>query len=682
MPETKVTNRLIHETSPYLLQHAHNPVDWYPWGEEAFKKAKAEDKPILLSCGYSACHWCHVMERESFEDPEIAALMNRYFVNIKVDREERPDLDQIYQETVQLLTGQGGWPLTAFLDHERKPFYGGTYFPSQPLYGRSSFSQVLEAVHQKWTEERGQIDEASKGIFRHLQRAERTETKLSALPLDLPAQASLKFYQHFDEEYGGIGGAPKFPNVTLLQFLAASGVLNRQPDVVAAVLDTLEQMARGGIYDQIGGGFHRYSTDRYWLVPHFEKMLYDNAQLLKLYSIGYQLRPSEEFKTVVGETAAYLRRELQSPAGGFYSTQDADSEGVEGRFFVWTVFELRQLLTPEEADLVIDYYDVTERGNFEAANVLNRLRLRNRRAAPLQVDPATLAGAKQKLFAAREKRVKPFMDRKIITAWNGLAISGLAHTYQIFGAEQDYQAARRAAELLWTRARLADGALARIIMDGQAKVGAMLDDYAFLAQAFLDLYETDFAPEWLEKSLELTGQARRLFGGGDGRYYLTSATGEALVTRPLSCYDQAIPSGVAVQAGNLLRMAALTGQDEWQLEAELILKAYSSGLAEASWGAAGLLTQLDLYRHGLREFVFRSEAPKLPELVHKLRRQYLPNRVIAWTDAQPDDLERHPARELFAGRKPLDGEPTCYVCANQQCRPPVTQWAELERYLG
>jgi uncharacterized protein YyaL (SSP411 family) len=680
MPE--ISNRLIHETSPYLLQHAHNPVDWYPWGAEAFEKAKAEDKPILLSCGYSACHWCHVMERESFTDLEIAELMNRYFVNIKVDREERPDIDQIYQEAVQLMTGQGGWPLTVFLDWEGQPFFAGTYFPPQPLYGRSSFPQVLEAVHQKWTEERGKIHEASKGLARHLQREAQTEAKLPTLPLDLSSQASLSLYRHFDREYGGFGGAPKFPNSTLLQLLFVMGVLDRQSEVVEAALFTLEQMARGGIYDQLGGGFHRYSTDRYWLVPHFEKMLYDNAQLLKLYSVGYQLRPTEDFQNVVTEITAYLRREMQNPEGGFYSTQDADSEGVEGKFFIWKVGEIRQILTPGEAELIMAYYDLTERGNFEDANILNRLGLRNRKTAPPPVDLEVLAAAKEKLFAVREMRVKPFLDRKIITGWNGLAISGLAYAYQVFGREADYQAARRAAEFIVKRLRLANGGLARIFMEGQAKVGAMLDDYVFLAQGLLDLYEADFEPGWLEKSLDLTEQARRGFGTPEGRYYLAAADNSTLVTRPVSRYDQAMPSGVAVQVGNLLRLAALTGANELQAEAERIFKAYGSGLAKTIWGSAGLLAQLGIYHHGLREFVFCGATPELPELLQKLRRQYIPNRIIAWTAAQPEELAGHPARELFAGRRPLAGEPTCYVCADRQCQPPVTEWAQLESYLG
>ncbi|MGD8401158.1 MAG: thioredoxin domain-containing protein [Bacillota bacterium] len=683
MPETQYTNRLISETSPYLLQHAHNPVDWYPWGDEAIQKAKREDKPILLSCGYSACHWCHVMERESFEDPETAGLMNRYFVNIKVDREERPDIDQIYQEAAQLMTGQGGWPLTAFLDWDGKPFFAGTYFPPQPLYGRTSFGQVLTAVHQKWTEDRQAIRRAGQEVFRHLQgREPRVEADLPALPReDRPARASRNLYRHFDREYGGFGGAPKFPNPTLLQFMAASGVLNRQPEVVTAVRFTLEQMARGGIYDQLGGGFHRYSTDRYWLAPHFEKMLYDNAQLLKLYSIGYQLDPTDEFRATALDTAAYLRRETQSPEGGFYSAQDADSEGEEGKFFVWTAAEIRQILTAPEAELVMAYYDVTERGNFAAANILNRLRLRNRKAPPVQADPALLGAARQKLFAAREKRVKPFLDRKIITGWNGLAISGLAYAYQVFGREADYQAARQAAEFIFCRQRLADGSLARIFRDGRVKVAAMLDDYTFLAQGLLDLYESDFNPIWLERSMELTGRARQRFGEPNGLYYLTAAAGNTLASRPLSRYDQAIPSGVAAQVANLLRLAALTGQIEWQLEAESILKAYSGGLEREAWSMAGMLAQLDLYRHGLRKFVFCGATPELPELLRKLRRQYIPNRIIAWTDAGPETLKQHPARELFTGRRPVGGEPTCYVCAGRQCLPPVTEWADLEGYL-
>jgi uncharacterized protein YyaL (SSP411 family) len=681
MPQT--TNRLIHESSPYLLQHAHNPVDWYPWGDEAFQKAKAEDKPILLSCGYSACHWCHVMERESFEDPEIAALMNQYFVNIKVDREERPDLDQIYQQTVQLLTGQGGWPLTVFLDQERKAFFGGTYFPPRPLYGRSSFPQVLEAVHQKWTAERETIDQAARKINRHLQSdAIKGEAVSLEFGKDLPAQASLKLYRHFDPEYGGFDGAPKFPNSNLLQFLVASGVLNRQMEVVDAVLYTLEKMARGGIYDHLGGGFHRYSTDQYWLASHFEKMLYDNAQLLKLYAIAYQLRPVAEFERVVRETADYLRREMLSPAGGFYATQDADSESVEGKYYLWRLAEIQQVLTSEEAQLVQTYYDVTKRGNFEDANILNRLELRQKQIAPNAAEQQILNSAKQKLFAIREKRVKPFLDRKVIAGWNGLALSGLAYAYQVFGREEDYQLARQTGTFLFKQLRLGDGSLARIYMDGTAKVGAMLDDYAFLAQGLLDLYEADFDPGWLEKSLDLTRQAGERFGTPEGLYYLAATGGERLAAQPVSRYDQAIPSGVSVQLSNLLRLAAFTGQPELQAEAERILRAYLSDLAEQAWGMAGFLAQLDLYRHGFCEFVFLSATPEQPELLRKLRQKYLPNRIVAWAEADSERLAHHPARELFAGRKLLGGEPTCYICQKQECQAPVTQWGDLESHLG
>lgn len=680
MPETKYTNRLIYETSPYLRQHAHNPVDWYPWGAAAFQKAKQEDKPLLLSCGYSACHWCHVMERESFEDPEIAALMNRYFVNIKVDREERPDIDQIYQQAVQLLTGQGGWPLTVFLDHDGKPFFGGTYFPPRPLYGRSSFPQVLEAIHQKWTGERETISRSGREIGRYLQDGQTPpDTAVQDLPEDLPVRASLNLYHHYDREYGGFGTAPKFPTPSLLQLLCASGVLDRQPQVVEAVLFTLEQMARGGIYDQLGGGFHRYATDRYWLVPHFEKMLYDNGQLLKLYAIGYQLRPNPDFQAVVAETAAYLRREMQSPEGGFYATQDADSEGVEGKYYVWRIGELQQELTPAEFELVRIYYNVTEDGNFEGSNILNRMAAPGSPAA--QVPQEILVSAKRKLFSVRERRVKPFLDRKIIVSWNGLAISGLAYAYQVLGRDADYHGARQAAEFLLNRVRLGDGSRARIFINGQAKVAAMLDDYSFLAQGLLDLYEADFDSQWLEKAVELTSQARERFGTREGIYYLTAAGGETLAARPVSRYDQGIPSGVSVQASNLLRLAAFTGKTEWQADAEQILKAYSAGLERKAWGCAGLITQLALLHHGMAEFVFLSKSRELPELLQKLRRVYIPNRVLAWTPVG-QDLTEHPARELFQGRQPVNDATTCYICVNRQCHPPVTGWSELVAYLS
>jgi uncharacterized protein YyaL (SSP411 family) len=674
MPETKVANRLIHESSPYLLQHVHNPVDWYPWGDQAFAKARIEGKPILLSCGYSACHWCHVMERESFEDPKIAALMNRYFVNIKVDREERPDLDQIYQQAVQMITGHGGWPLTVFLDHEKRPFYGGTYFPPVAMYGRPGFLDILEAVHRKWVEEREQIHEAGEELTKYLQN-EPGKTHQAGIPEDLPEKAISELYRYADTSNGGFNDAPKFPNPNLLQLLINVGSRCEESRVLEHCLFTLDRMACGGIYDQLGGGFHRYSTDSIWLVPHFEKMLYDNGQLLRLYSIGYQLTGNQVYKRVVEETTEYVRREMTAPEGGFYATQDADSEGEEGKYFLWTPKQVKEFLDEDEARLIIEYYGISQGGNFEGKNILNRL---HEPDGQKMDDEAKLKASRERLLMIREKRVKPFRDEKVITSWNGLMISGLAISFQVFQNPADLETARQGANFILKSSRLANGDLARVYKDGKAYGGAFLDDYAFLAKGLLDLYEADFDSNWLIQSVELTEVAISKFGNRNGLYYLTPENGTPLVTRPLSGPDQAIPSGIAVHAENLLKLAAYTGNFEFREEAEGIFKAYSSEMRHNSWGYAGLISALDMYLQGIKEFVFVSVDNNPPDILLKLRLMFLPYRIIGWKGAG-EELKSHPAGVLFEGREPVKGRPTCYVCINQSCLPPMTKWEELEK---
>ncbi|MGE5580976.1 MAG: thioredoxin domain-containing protein, partial [Bacillota bacterium] len=630
-----------------------------------------------LSCGYSACHWCHVMERESFEDLEIAALMNEYFVNIKVDREERPDIDQIYQQAVQLIARHGGWPLTVFLDHDRRPFYGGTYYPPVSMYGRPGFSDILEAVHRKWVEEREQIREAGAELTKYL-RSESEIANQAEIPEEsFPEKAAAELYRYADTTNGGFDGAPKFPNPTLLNLLLNIGGSKEGSSELSHVLFTLRRMARGGIYDQLGGGFHRYSTDHYWLAPHFEKMLYDNAQLLRLYSIGYQLTGAEEYRQVAQETAEYVRREMTAPEGGFYATQDADSEGEEGKYFLWRMDEIREALDQDEARLIIDYYGVTEGGNFEGKNILNRLHDFEGQGFDCSTS-ARLKQAREKLLKIREARAKPFRDEKVITGWNGLMISGLAVCYQAFQNDADYQAARRGAGFILKKSRLTDGGLARIYKDNKAYGEALLDDYAFLAQGLLDLYEADFDGEWLARSIELTEIAINRFGAGNGRYYLTSEKEGELVSRPLSGPDQAIPSGVAVQAENLLKLAAYTGRNQFWEEAGRIFSAYSGEMQHNSWGYAGLISAFDGFQQGIKEFTFVYDGKEPPELLVRLRRNFQPHRILAWA-GEGFDLKDHPAKALFEGREPVNCKPTCYVCINQSCLPPVTEWEELER---
>ncbi|NLW48239.1 MAG: thioredoxin domain-containing protein [Firmicutes bacterium] len=676
MPETKVANRLIHEASPYLLQHAYNPVDWYPWGDEAFQKAKAEDKPILLSCGYSACHWCHVMERESFEDPEIAGLMNQYFVNIKVDREERPDLDQIYQQAVQMITGHGGWPLTAFLDHNKRPFYGGTYYPPVSMYGRPGLPDILEAIHRKWIKERDQIHEAGEKLTEYLQ-TEAGKTHQAGIPEDLPEKAVSELYRYADTNNGGFNNAPKFPNPNLLQLLINVGSRRGASRELEHCLFTLDRMARGGIYDQLGGGFHRYSTDSIWLIPHFEKMLYDNAQLLKLYSVGYQLTGDQEYRRIVKETTEYTRREMTAPEGGFYATQDADSEGDEGKYFLWTPQQIQEALDEDQARLIIEYYGISQEGNFEGKNILNRLPESDDWKINAE-DLAKLKTAREKLLRIREERVKPFRDEKVITSWNGLMISGLAISFQVFEDRADYETARRGANFILKSSRLTNGDLARVYKDGKAYGEAFLDDYAFLARGLLDLYEADFDSNWLTRSMELTEEAIDRFRNRNGLYYLTSENGSELISRPFSGVDQAIPSGVAIHTENLLKLAAYTGKKEFREEAGGIFKAYSKEMSHNSWGYAALISALDMYLQGIKEFVFVSDESNPPEILVGLRRKFLPYRIIGWKGAG-EELKKHPAGVLFEGREPVNGEPTCYVCINQSCLPPLTKGEELEK---
>jgi uncharacterized protein YyaL (SSP411 family) len=693
---SKKPKQLIHETSPYLQQHAHNPVDWYPWGEEAFQKAKADDKPILLSCGYSACHWCHVMERESFENEEIAELMNRYFINIKVDREERPDLDQVYQHAVQLITGQGGWPLTVFLDPMGRPFYGGTYFPPEPIYGRPSFPEVLKTIHDKWVKERDQIEASGGQLLEHLQSLSRTREQQSGVgDSELPLQAISELAGIMDRRDGGFGRAPKFPNFNLLQLFLKVGNQHRNDTFVNLATFTMIQMARGGIHDHLGGGFHRYSTDPHWLVPHFEKMLYDNALLIRTYTLAYQIKPDEEFKMLVRSAADFIRREMTAPEGGFYATLDADSEGEEGSYYLWRLEEIRELLPADLAQVFIDYNSVTVAGNNEGKNILY-----------LSPDDETglnpenqkkLNQAKTILLAAREKREKPFRDEKIITGWNGLMIGALACSYQIFQNPLDYRSAKTAADFLLKSLRTEDGTLAGIYKDGQAKIKAYLDDYAFLAQGLLDLYEADFNRIWLENALTLTKEASRKFGTPSGCYYLTSAVGEIngdaigegvgkntgnLITRPLSGNDQAIPAGVAVHCENLLRLAAFTEERELWEEARKILGAYQTEMADNFWGYAGLIGTLDIFHQNYKVFSFISDQPATPEILVKIRKARLPYHILAWYNTALGGVETHPARELFKNRETLNGRPTCYLCYDQHCLPPVTEWEDLNAILG
>ena len=678
------TNRLIHETSPYLLQHAHNPVDWYPWSEEAFEKAKKENKPILLSIGYSACHWCHVMERESFENEKIAALMNELFVNIKVDREERPDLDEIYMNAVQMLTGRGGWPMTMFLTPEGKPFYGGTYFPPEDRQGMPGFPRILQGVAQAYRERPADVEKSVAQILETLHHMAESQPSEKDFAPGIIAESCEKIARAYDSENGGLGQAPKFPNPGVYELFLRYYSESGDERYLTMVAQTLSKMAQGGIYDHVGGGFHRYSVDAKWLVPHFEKMLYDNAQLLRIYSQAYVITGEPLYKTVVEESAGYLLREMHQPEGGFYSTQDADSEGEEGKFFVWTLAEIDALLGAEDGEVFARMYDVTEEGNFEEKNILHPILTVDQASKFFRKEKseieALIARTKEKLFTAREKRIKPFRDEKIIAAWNGLLLSGLAEAIKITGASSCLEASRRTVEFIFGR-MFRDGYLLHVYKDGQAKLRGYLDDYAFVALGLLDLYEVLLDRSLIDRAMELADIMLREFWDerGGGLFY-TGKSHEPLISRAKPVFDASIPSGNAIAAQLLLRLYHLVGAEEYHTRAETILRSYYDAMVSQPFGFAHMLCALDQYLHPAKEIVIvgeRSDA-RTTDLIKEIHSLYLPNKAVL-IFAPGESLEK--VSPLMVGKQQIDGRPTAYVCQNFTCSAPVTSWAELKRLL-
>ena len=678
------TNRLIHETSPYLLQHAHNPVDWYPWSEEAFEKAKKENKPVLLSIGYSACHWCHVMERESFENEKIAALMNELFVNIKVDREERPDLDEIYMNAVQMLTGRGGWPMTMFLTPEGKPFYGGTYFPPEDRQGMPGFPRILQGVAQAYRERPADVEKSVAQILETLHHMAESQPSENDFAPGIIAESCEKIARAYDSESGGLGQAPKFPNPGVYELFLRYYSESGDERYLTMVAQTLSKMAQGGIYDHVGGGFHRYSVDAKWLVPHFEKMLYDNAQLLRIYSQAYLITREPLYKTVVEESAGYLLREMHQPEGGFYSTQDADSEGEEGKFFVWTLAEIDALLGAEDGEVFARMYDVTEDGNFEEKNILHPILTVDQASKFFRKEKseieALIARTKEKLFTAREKRIKPFRDEKIIAAWNGLLLSGLAEAIKITGASSCLEASRRTVEFIFGR-MFRDGYLLHVYKDGQAKLRGYLDDYAFVALGLLDLYEVLLDRSLIDRAMELADIMLREFWDerGGGLFY-TGKSHQPLISRAKPVFDASIPSGNAIAAQLLLRLYHLVGAEEYHTRAETILRSYYDAMVSQPFGFAHMLCALDQYLHPAQEIVIvgeRSDA-RTTDLIKEIHSLYLPNKAVL-IFAPGESLEK--VSPLMVGKQQIDGRPTAYVCQNFTCSAPVTSWAELKRLL-
>jgi uncharacterized protein YyaL (SSP411 family) len=656
-----MANRLAAETSPYLLQHADNPVDWYPWGEEARERALELDRPILLSIGYSSCHWCHVMERESFEDPETARFMNEHFVPIKVDREERPDVDSIYMEAVQGMTGQGGWPLTAFLDPEAVPFYGGTYFPPEPRQGMPGFRMVMEAVVESWATQRERIREATGQIRGQLGAVGRVKPSDEPLTERLLETAVRQLRMAADLQHGGFGGAPKFPPASALELL----LTRAESDVVEVTLDA---MAAGGINDQIGGGFARYSVDPIWLVPHFEKMLYDNALLARAYLHGHQALGHERWRRVTEATLDWALREMRGPEGGFYSALDADSEGEEGKFYVWDAAEFRRVAGEE----VAAHYGITEQGNFEGKNIPNLIGHAD--VSP----PAGLERAREALYEARAQRVWPGLDDKRLASWNALMIAALADAGAVLGRPDYLEAADQAAGFVWTEMRAPDGRLLRSWKDGEAKLNAYLEDHAYLLEALLTLYESTFEVRWFDAAREVAEAMIERFADPDnGGFFTTSDDHERLIARRKDVDDHPIPSGGSAAAFGLLRLAALTGQQRYEEHAVSVLRLFHRVAANHPQAVAHLLRALDFHLATVREvaLVAPDKADGLGELEGVVRARFRPHVVLA---GGPEGTERPP---LMADRSAVEGHAAAYVCENFSCRMPVTAPADLAAAL-
>lgn len=672
-----MANRLANETSPYLLQHAQNPVDWYPWGDEALARSRQENKPIFLSIGYAACHWCHVMEHESFEDAGIARLMSEHFVCIKVDREERPDLDQIYMNAVQLMTGRGGWPMSVFLTPELKPFYGGTYWPPHARMGMPGFDQVLTAVHEAWTHRQEQAREQATELAEHIRSLGTSAGGSGNLTPQLLDRAQAALERSFDPRWGGFGQAPKFPHPMDLRLLLRIWRRNPNATVLAMVTLTLDKMAAAGMYDQLGGGFHRYSVDERWLVPHFEKMLYDNALLAQTYLEGYLATGNGDYARTVRETCDYVLREMTDPQGGFYSTQDADSEGEEGKFFVWTPAQIEDVLGPEAAKTFCYVYDVTPEGNFEGKNILNLPKTLAQCAQLLNQDLAELEEelrrARQKLFEARERRVHPGRDDKVIVSWNGLMIDAMSAAGASLSEPRYVQAAEAAANFLVENLRRPDGRLLHTWRHGQAKFDGYLDDYTCLANGLVTLYEATFNERWIDIARELMDLVLRWFADDSEGFFYTARDHEQLIARQKDLYDNATPSGNSMAATVLLRLGKLTGRGEYLAAAEGTLRAAAGVMQQAPSAAGQMLIAYDFYLGPTPELVLLGEpaAPRTAAMLTKIRRSYLPNKVLALR-AMRADGEAGPLDPLFAGKEPGPDEPTLFVCENFACRAPIS----------
>ncbi|MBI4329137.1 MAG: thioredoxin domain-containing protein, partial [Chloroflexi bacterium] len=667
------------------LQHADNPVDWYPWGEEALERARAEDKPVFLSIGYSSCHWCHVMERESFEDPETARLLNEGFVSIKVDREERPEIDAIYMEAIQAMTGRGGWPLSVFLLPDGRPFFGGTYFPPEDQAGMPGFRRVLQSVRETFRARRDAVAQSAEHLSTLLRQSAQPIPAIEPLAADILHMAAGHLAGTYDAQNGGIGMAPKFPQPMVYEFLLRYHRLTSDAQALEMVVHTLERMAAGGIYDHVGGGFHRYSTDESWLVPHFEKMLYDNALLARLYLHAYQVTGRPLFRRVAEETLDYLLREMRDPSGGFYSAEDADSEGVEGKYYLWSYDELLRLLGAEEGGLFCLYYGVAPEGNIPEGNILH-----------LSEDPQAFAAThalseeeldarvrqwKRTLREARARRVPPGKDDKVLTAWNGLALRTLAEAANTLGRE-DYRAAAVACASFLLGTTRQDGRLLRTYRQGQAKLNGYLEDYSALTDGLLALHEATFDPRWLREARGLTDAMLELFWDeGQEALFDTGSDHETLLVRPRDLYDNVLPCGASLATEVLLKMGVLTGVPLYHQRGAASLRSAQAVMRRAPMSAGQWLSALDFYLGSHKEIALigRWEDPGTQALLEVVARRFLPNKILVGTS--PESFEKLQDSPLMEGRDMVGGKPTAFVCENYVCRLPVTDPEALAREL-
>ncbi|HAA54930.1 MAG TPA: thioredoxin domain-containing protein [Myxococcales bacterium] len=673
----KYTNRLIFETSPYLLQHAHNPVNWYPWGKAAFDRAEREKKPVLLSVGYATCHWCHVMERESFENKKVAAYLNKHYIAIKVDREERTDIDGIYMQVVQMLTGSGGWPMTVWLTPKKQPFYGGTYFPPNNRWRRRGFLSVLKLMRKRFKQHPQTIQSTSTKLLRRL-RSYAYVPGASSVPSYHPIHTLVRqYHQRFDDVDGGVRRRIKFPSSLSSQLLYRYDRRTGHPRARYMASFTLQKMARGGLYDQLGGGFHRYATDAKWLVPHFEKMLYDNALLTFSYLDGYQVTKRAEFRRIVEEVLDYVSREMTAPGGGFFSATDADSEGHEGKFFVWTLAQIKKHLPARDAKIFATYYAMTSKGNFEGKNILHIPAAPEKVARQLKITKSALRDVIQKsrkrLYLVRKKRIPPLCDTKIITSWNALMISAYARAALVLGRADYRKKAVAASRFLWKHVQR-KGRLFRTWKDGVAKHNAYLEDYAFLIAAYLDVFEVTQDVHWLRAARSLQRTLQRYYWDAKaGGYFRTSADHEKLLVRPKPQYDGAVPTGNSIQVMNLLRLYELTTKPRFRLYAEKTMRAFGRRIKTAPMALSEMLLALDFYHDKPKQIVLikPKQTASITPFLKVLRRSFVPNRVFVVTTQGARQKQLSALIPLVAQKKARKGRVTAYVCTHGVCELPT-----------